>query len=439
MAVATQDRWVRQPSARWITEMVDELGPRQRRILARRYRSLQTSLLPEDDFFGRWGETADFATTVVHLWFEGRTLEDVLERAKALGQMDGDLPSGRLLEGPFIDELGLARDITFDELLPMVRTMNGDRKHVSVYKVRRDNCFDLEHARMQPVSKLRPRDGQGSLNTTWTYGEGSGSRCGLGLMDGFHDSMAEALEGCGAVTLNPRLYMIWKFPHYATSCHQDTHVPPHITIYNQVSGYSLFHFLPLLVGLYVSHIGRADVSKLESMLRELDVAGIGSLCTLGPGQVAMITPFGSHGVWVPAPSHNPSLTPFSVSVIRAAEIFVAPLLEESRKRHCGERWNEVRPELPEGLSELKQFAAVQMGLCREMELSRQDWLALVRRTWAGWEAEAACLDWGGDKGDEDDSEDDEEDYDDDDDDEDMDNGAKCADGGEAQETSGASA
>ena len=28
-------------------------------------------------------------------------------------------------------------------------------------------------------------------------------------------------------------YLIWKLPHYVTSYHQDTHVPPHFTLYNQ--------------------------------------------------------------------------------------------------------------------------------------------------------------------------------------------------------------
>ena len=32
------------------------------------------------------------------------------------------------------------------------------------------------------------------------------------------------------------------------SDHQDTHVPPHLTLYSQMSGSSVFHFLPVLVG-----------------------------------------------------------------------------------------------------------------------------------------------------------------------------------------------
>eukprot|EP00413_Alexandrium_margalefii_P046351 CAMPEP_0204587708 /NCGR_PEP_ID=MMETSP0661-20131031/48205_1 /ASSEMBLY_ACC=CAM_ASM_000606 /TAXON_ID=109239 /ORGANISM="Alexandrium margalefi, Strain AMGDE01CS-322" /LENGTH=412 /DNA_ID=CAMNT_0051597453 /DNA_START=3 /DNA_END=1241 /DNA_ORIENTATION=- len=366
--------------------MAKELEPPWRLAMARRHRQLQTLSIPEVDFYARWGETADFASSVVNLWFEGKSLQDVLARAKSLGHMEGDMESGYLLDGSFVEELSTSRDLSFEELKPMVQTMSGKESTASVYTVSPHNCFDLGSARAQPISTLRPRDGTGSLNTTFTYE--NGNRSGVDFIDDLYDRVSGSLEGCDAVELNTRLYMIWKFPHYVTTYHQDTHVPPHITIYNQVSGFSLFHFLPLLVGLYVTHVGRRDASKLEAVLRELDDLGVGSLCTLGPGQVALITPVGSHGVWVPAPSHNPSLPPFAVSAIRAAELFLDPLLREARKRLARRHWNILLREPPEGVAELHSFFSAQAALCREMELSRQDWLSLVRRTWSLWEENA---------------------------------------------------
>ena len=35
-------------------------------------------------------------------------------------------------------------------------------------------------------------------------------------------------------------YLIWKLPHYVTSYHQDTHVPPHFTLYNQATRVTLW-------------------------------------------------------------------------------------------------------------------------------------------------------------------------------------------------------
>merc|ERR1719356_196078 len=103
-------------------------------------------------------------------------------------------------------------------------------------------------------------------------------------MDTYCTAVEETLKTCDALQLNRRLYMIWKFQHYVTSYHQDTHVPPHFTLYNQVSGVSLFHFLPLLVGLYVTHVGRKDPERLKEVLAELDRRSIGSIATIGPGQ-----------------------------------------------------------------------------------------------------------------------------------------------------------
>ena len=66
-----------------------------------------------------------------------------------------------------------------------------------------------------------------------------------------HEQLDEAvfeMGGGAPVRLNPRLYLIWKLQGYCTPYHQDVHVPPHFTLYNQTSGAqssSLF-LLPLL-------------------------------------------------------------------------------------------------------------------------------------------------------------------------------------------------
>eukprot|EP00971_Amphidinium_carterae_P007488 148597-Amphidinium_carterae.1 len=158
-----------------------------------------------------------------------------------------------------------------------------------VYKVRAQNCFQQEQRHAVHVSELQPKHGQGSLNTTWTYDldDDELTASGVPLLDDFTASVMHAVKECSGVELNrriagdqteslsgiqsapetqapagsirrvlrclscvvvPRMYFIWKFQHYVTSYHQDVHVPPHMTIYNQVSGVSLFHFLPVLVG-----------------------------------------------------------------------------------------------------------------------------------------------------------------------------------------------
>ena len=136
-----------------------------------------------------------------------------------------------------------------------------------------------------------------------------------------------------AVELNQRLYLIWKFRDYATPHHQDTHIVPHFTLYSQTSGASVFHFLPALLGLYVANRGAKDPAELKRLLSRLDDMGIGSIGAIGPGQLALIMPSGSHGVFVPPVDPYPGLNsricaPFDVSLIRAAELYLSPLRNE---------------------------------------------------------------------------------------------------------------
>ena len=264
-ARASCERWIRHPQAQWIEEMIEELTPARREALGRRHRGLQSATVPEADLLGRWAETSDFASVAVNLWLEDKSLEEVLARAEQLGHLDRSASPGCILEGKLIGELATARDLDFGQLLPMVKALSPKADSVPCYRVCPRNCFEQDQSSSQRLEELRPGDGQGSLNTTWDY-EAEEQDCGVDLLDEFHEDMDEVLSCCDQVRLNQRMYLIWKFPHYMTSYHQDTHVPPHITFYNQVSGVSLFHFLPTLVGLYVTQVGRRDVAEVREVL-----------------------------------------------------------------------------------------------------------------------------------------------------------------------------
>ena len=64
------------------------------------------------------------------------------------------------------------------------------------------------------------------------------------------------------------------------------------------------------------------------MLRELDDLKIGNVATVAPGQVVLIMPSGSHGVFVPLVERKGGINshlgvePFDVSLIRAVEIII---------------------------------------------------------------------------------------------------------------------
>lgn len=382
-ADATAEKWMRQPTTQWVSQMVHELEPAQRASLAEVHRTLQASVMPESDTFGRWAELADFAGSVVDLWLEGRSLENVLDRARELGHLDPGLQGGCVLEGAYVQDLAAAEDTSLERLRPALHRLSSGSETVSIYQVQPENCFRQDQRHRWPLRQLESNDGQGSLNTTWTFVDDELS--GVDLLDEFYDLVDEAADACDAVELNRRIYLIWKFQHYVTSYHQDTHVPPHFTIYNQVSGFSMFHFLPLLVGIYVTHVGRRNVKKLGPLLEELDRRQIGSLATIGPGQVAFILPSGSHGVWVPSSAYNPMMPPFEISLIRAAELYLSQLRETCNQQLRDKRWNTVTEHTTNELAQVRLFIAAQEAICHTMSLSKKDWKWLAQMTKEHWE------------------------------------------------------
>jgi len=121
-----------------------------------------------------------------------------------------------------------------------------------------------------------------------------------------------------------RIFYIYKLGHYVTSYHVDDHSEnPLMSVYQQMSGYSVFHFLPVLIGKYLQYASKhKSVGFMAKQLRELDSLRIGSLMVLHPGETALILPTGSHAVYVPDPSLIPEVKLFSASVVCAADFNV---------------------------------------------------------------------------------------------------------------------
>lgn len=447
-AASTEARWVRSPRAPWVQELLSELGAEARQELLVKQRKMEA--LAEADFLTRWELSADFASKTIELWFEGRSLEQVLEKSSA--QRHGELPSGFVLSGRYAREMAMGQAVTLEQLLPWVEKLSPPpAATASLYRVNAENAFHTEKQTETPVSELGPElrqrlasgdGGVGSLNTTFEYTgmeseatgdvapatSAEGSASGVELLDSFQAKLDETFYGLDVeqlVRLNPRHYLIWKLQKYCTPHHQDVHVPPHFTLYNQVSGVSSFHFLPLLVGLFVAHVGRAQgPQELAKLLAELEARKIGHVSTIGPQQMMLILPGGAHGVFVPSVASNPTLQPFEVSLIRAAELYVWPLYlsherrlmatatraspasstaeqsESAAARRTVESeavvtsappWHailELTEEEKVRETELSaRFGAAQNRLCEELLLSKDEWFRLAQQLCQRWESE----------------------------------------------------
>ena len=343
-AAESEERWCRCPRSPWIRELYGELDAKTAAEVRATCEapedggdgeSTSASSRRDEAFLTRWSANEALASEIVDAWFETRGLDDVLERSAALGH--GSLGSGVVLDGELVAGLATGRDVSVTEVARMVEKLSPDA--TSLFKVKRENRFVCEGDATIPTSdvagRLRDREGgHGSLDTTWDYGA-SGPRSGVRLLDEYYDRVSETLfdfdDDGDVVRLNPKAYLIFKQPRYCTPHHQDVHVPPHFTLYNQVSGFSVFHFLPLLVGLYAHHVGvNSGPAALADLLRDLERRRVGEVATVGPGQMLLILPFGSHGVFVPDVAKNAHLERFDLSLIRAVEIYLRPLYVAKR-------------------------------------------------------------------------------------------------------------
>ena len=421
-ALQTHEQWARSPHASWVQDLAAELtGAEARAALLARQRKLQGVA---DDFAARWEAGAELASKVVDLWLEDKTLDHVLAKARQLGH--DRLRSGVVLSGRFVRETAAKQDLSVEQLVPWVSSLASTQAErraqtdgtASLYRTDPANSFlalaDEKCKTGTLVAELRERLATGaacgSLNTTWLYNEddddeeeigegddgGAARTSGVPLLDSYFEQLDGAFYGVdrSSVRLNPRLFLIWKLAGYATAHHQDVHIQPHLTLYNQTSGVSTFHFLPLLVGLYVTHVGRTKgPHALASALATLEREGVGETATLGPGQMLLILPAGAHGVFVPRPSANPTLPPFELSVIRAAEVFIWPVYSLYERRYLSAaRWSEPPFALTEAerdaeAAQARAFEERQERVCAELGLARDEWFTLARRLWAKWEGE----------------------------------------------------
>lgn len=422
-ALQTHEQWARSPHAAWVQELGAELTDAEARpALLGKQRRLQGVA---DDFAARWEAGAELASKVVDLWLEDKTLEQVLAKSASLGH--DRLRSGVVLSGRFVRETAAKQNISVEQLVPWVSSLAstpaGRRAQAdttaSLYRTDPANSFlalaDEKCSTGTLVAELRERLATGaacgSLNTTRLYdeeeddddanGAGNGGGAtrpsgvpGVPLLDGYWEKLDGAFYGVdrSSVRLNPRLFLIWKLPGYATAHHQDVHIQPHLTLYNQTSGASTFHFLPLLVGLFVTHVGRTKgPHALAAVLATLEREGVGETATLGPGQMLLLLPAGAHGVFVPRPSANPTLSPFELSVIRAAEVLIWPVYSLYERRYLSAAaWSEPPFALTEAerhaeAAQSRAFEERQESVCAELGLARDEWFTLARRLWAKWE------------------------------------------------------
>jgi len=384
--------------------MLDELPEAAKNRLYEKHKDLQTIYLPEEDADQRWQQLSTYSDYILKEWFHTKKLDEVISRAKALGHVGTE--GGIVLRGKVVADV-LSRgskNMTASDLCKELKTLvkkNG--KEVIAHAVSDENPFKAEASPLRAEDiegflekSLKENKGVGSLNTTFDYSYPARGKSGVEALDSYMEALdsvqekarlADKADKSKYIELNRELYLIWKLQNYVTSYHQDTHIFPHLTMYQQSSGYSVFHFLPVLVGLYVTHLSRTKpVEVVHHVLRELDERNIGSYGIIGPGDVALIYPFGCHGVYVPSYKFNQELLePFEIALVRAAEFVFTKLKDSAVELLKNEDWNTIMADRPQDSALLGTVDAEISGLRKKLNLKHNEFMWVINRLWKKWE------------------------------------------------------
>ena len=86
------------------------------------------------EYMERWYERSSITDTILQCWFQGRTLEEVLAKAKELGHCDPGMVSGVILKGAMVDNVTVSQYMKFPKILRHMKTLI-HRTHVRVYVI----------------------------------------------------------------------------------------------------------------------------------------------------------------------------------------------------------------------------------------------------------------------------------------------------------------
>ena len=177
-----------------------------------------------------WEASESVADEVLDRWLDGKTLEQVLRMTEQLGQTAGSVGSMQgcvRLRGPLLQSFATGherRGLHLNQVLKEARAISSKtRATVHAFVTDPNNHFCVhrqtrfpDRKSFQDALQARGHKGIGSLQTWRLYGKQK-LKHRAPLLDGYHALVSKMLKGAQDVTLNKRLYLIWKLPEYCTA------------------------------------------------------------------------------------------------------------------------------------------------------------------------------------------------------------------------------
>jgi len=113
-----------------------------------------------------------------------------------------------------------------------------------------------------------------------------------------------------------------------------------VVIYNQISGFSMIHEIPPLIGIYLQGCRRKPVEEIVKILEELKAKNIGKTTVLYPGDFLICSPFHYRAIWTPHEKFHPELIK-DVSLLRGCYVNIESLTEKYVNDLRDEDWFQI--------------------------------------------------------------------------------------------------
>lgn len=217
----------------------------------------------------------------------------------------------------------------------------GSDRTIQCFRVNPNSAFTVQIDEMNlkdwPVCKEANSTGRsGVLNLSFTLDDNDRPQS---LFGDFHRIVQDAL---GEEYQIDRTHLLLKEANYCTGPHQDIHDYPHITVYQQLYGQSMFLSMPRSLNTYFEHIVCKDTDSslfwknARATMQNSSDERLVHQYTLNAGETLIVTPCSGHTVFVPAKSR--------FSIVRAVEVLPKRLYKSLETRGVNLERINIRPQ-----------------------------------------------------------------------------------------------
>mmetsp|Transcript_16295 Transcript_16295/g.18450 ORF Transcript_16295/g.18450 Transcript_16295/m.18450 type:complete len:471 (-) Transcript_16295:94-1506(-) len=251
-------------------------------------------------------------------FFNGKSLVQVIEAAVRFTDMEYCPMNGRTPLGYKLIQNILQYRMHMS-IKPALKILP---KEFTGFSTEKDNAFRTRPVIIRQESDMNKCLGFGCMSISFSRKQMVNNECNIESCYPFWE-MVRQVETKNCLRMENLFYLFKTGRFIQTYGVEQYRQKPLISLYHQVSGYSVFHFVPVLVGFYLQYLTtNGTLEQLRQALVDIDRLKIGSVMTLDAGESAVVLPTGAFAIYVPPKDLNPEFRVDSVSITLAADMAI---------------------------------------------------------------------------------------------------------------------